>query len=386
MKITKVEAVFADRFLFVLVQTDQGITGIGESGTWGHLEASAAAVGKFAEYLVGKDPQTIEHHWNVMMRFSNFTGAGINGAISAIDIALWDIKGKALGVPIYQLLGGKVRDKARVYAHCKGRTADKLVARAKRLKNEGYTALGCMNPFLDEGFDSPWYLSHTEKMQQATDNIRRVREAVGPQVDLCIEIHSRMNPAEAVALGRALEPYAPMFLEDPIRPTGPDAMAWVADHIPIPVATGERFVTLYQFQTLMARRGAEYLRPCLTVCGGITAGKKIAAMAEAHDIQIAFHNPLSPVSLAACLQLDACIPNFAIQEYPYDNADIEGADGLRGSRQVSGLPLPERGFIAIPDRPGLGIELPADVRTAYPRVDPGPVVMRPHVDGFVVEE
>jgi galactonate dehydratase len=386
VKITKVEPIFADRFLFVRIETDKGYVGIGESGAWGHLEASGAAVEKFASYLVGKDPRTIEHHWNVMMRFSNFTGAATNGAISAIDIALWDIKGKWLGVPIYELLGGRVRDNARVYAHCKGRTSDKLAARAARLRSEGYTAVGCMNPFLDEGFEIPWNLSHIEKMHQGTDNVRRVREAVGPAIDICIEIHSRMNPAEAVTLGRALEPYTPMFLEDPIRPGSIDAMAWVADHIPIPVATGERYVTLYQFQTLISRRGAEYLRPCITLCGGITAGKKIAAMAEAHDIQIAFHNPLSPVNLTACLQLDACIPNFAIQEYPYDNADLEGIDGLRGSRAVPGLPAPENGFIAIPDRPGLGIELPEDIAKKYPRVDPGPVMMRPHADGFVVEE
>ena len=386
MKIASVVPVFADRFLFVRVETDGGIVGIGESGTWGHLDASAAAIRKFAGYLVGKDPRAIEHHWNVMMRFSNFTGAAINGAISAIDIALWDIKGKQLGVPIYELLGGKVRDKARVYGHCKGRTADKLVAHAERLKREGYTALGCMNPFLDEGFEQPWYLSHADKMHQGVDNVRRIREAVGSSVDLCIEIHSRMNPAEAVTLGRALEPYRPLFMEDPIRPNSLDAMAWVADHIPIPIATGERYVSLYQFQALMNRRGAEYLRPCITMCGGITAGKKIAAMAEAHDIQIAFHNPLSPVNLAACLQLDACISNFAIQEYPYDNSDLEGFDGLRGSRVIPDLPVPVNGFIAIPGKPGLGIELPADLGTRYPRVDPGPVVMRPHVDGFVVEE
>lgn len=386
MKITRVEPIFADRFLFVRIETDKGFVGFGESGTWGHLDASAAALTKFANYLVGKDPRTIERHWNVMMRFSNFTGTAINGAISAIDIALWDIKGKWLGVPIYELIGGRLRDKARVYGHCKGRTSDKLVARAERLKGEGYTALGCMNPFLDEGFDIPWNLSYADKMHQGIDNVRRVREAVGPSIDLCIEIHSRMTPPEAVTLARAIEPYRPMFLEDPIRPNSIDAMAWVADHIPIPIATGERYSSIYQFQTLMTRRGAEYLRPCITVCGGITAGKKIAAMAEAHDIQIAFHNPLSPVNLAACLQLDACIPNFAIQEYPYDNADLEGVDGLRGSREVPGLPLPVDGFIAIPDRPGLGIELPEDLGRKYPRVDPGPVVMRPHVDGFVVEE
>jgi galactonate dehydratase len=385
MKIVKVEPLFIDRFLFVRIETDQGFTGVGESGAWGHLEASAEAIRKFGEYLIGKDPRPIEHHWNVMLRFQHFTGAAISGAISAIDVALWDIKGKSLGVPIYELLGGAMRNKARLYSHCKGRTADKLVERAKRMKEEGFTALGCMNPFLEEGLTQPWFRSHAQKMQEGIQTVRRVREAVGPNVDLCVEIHSRMTPAEAITFGRAIEPFFPMFIEDPIRPYSPDAMAWVADHIPVPVATGERFISLHQFQTLLSRRGVEYLRPCISVCGGITAGKKIAALAEAYDAQIVFHNPLSPVNLAACLQLDANIPNFAIQEYPYDNVEIEGLDGLRGSRIVPGLAAPEAGFIAIPDGPGLGIELPLDAESRFPRRTLA-IAMRPHVDGSVVDD
>ncbi|PLZ01516.1 galactonate dehydratase [Burkholderia sp. WAC0059] len=386
MKITKVEPLFIDRFLFVRVETDQGYVGYGESGAWGHLEASAEAVRKFAEYLVGKDPRPIEHHWNVMLRFQHFSGAAISGAISAIDVALWDIKGKLYGVPVYELLGGAMRTKARLYSHCKGRTTDKLVARAKRMtQEEGFTALGCMNPLLEEGLRDPWFKSQASKIQDAVDAVRRVREAVGPEVDLCVEIHSRMTPAEARTFGRAIEPFFPMFIEDPVRPYSPDAMAWVADHVPVPVATGERFINLHQFQTLLARRGVEYLRPCISVCGGITAGKKIAALAEAYDAQIVFHNPLSPINLAACLQLDACIPNFAVQEYPFDNAEIEGSEGLRGSRVVPGLAAPEAGFIKIPDGPGLGIDLPEDAAARFPRRSMT-VAMRPHVDGSVVDD
>jgi galactonate dehydratase len=260
-----------------------------------------------------------------------------------------------------------------------------LVARAQRLKAEGFNALGCMNPFLEEGVQEPWFRSHARKMEQAIENVRRVREAVGLEVDLCVEIHGRMTPAEAVTLGHRLEPFLPMFIEDPIRPYTPDAMAWVADHIPIPIATGERFISLHQFQALLTRRGVEYLRPCISVCGGITAGKKIAAMAEAHDTQVVFHNPLSPINLAACLQLAAAIPNFAIQEYPYDDADIEGSEGLRGDKVVPGLPAPQEGFIDIPNGPGLGIELPADVQERFPAKS-RPIAMRPHVDGSVVED
>src|SRR5277367_7064726 len=195
MKITKVTPLLVDRFLLVRIETDQGITGIGESGAWGQLEASAAAISKYAEYLVGKDPRLIEYHWNVMLRANHFTGGAINGAVSAIDIALWDIKGKFYKVPVYELLGGKMRDKARLYGHVKGSTIELLVEEAVRLKHEGYTALGHLNPLLDEAEKKPYFKPHAQKIEEAIDNVRRLREAVGPSVDLCIEIHRRMTPA-----------------------------------------------------------------------------------------------------------------------------------------------------------------------------------------------
>ena len=186
MKITKVEPLLLDRFLYVRISTDAGITGIGESGTWGQLEASAASIVKYGEYLVGRDPFPIEHHWNVMLRANHFTGGAITGAVSAIDIALWDIKGKAFNVPVYELLGGKMRYKARLYGHVKGRTIEKLVEEAVRLKAAGFTALGHLNPLLDESEDEPYYKPHAAKIEEAIDNVRRLREAVGPKVDLCI--------------------------------------------------------------------------------------------------------------------------------------------------------------------------------------------------------
>ena len=228
MKITKVEPLLLDRFLYVRISTDAGITGIGESGTWGQLEASAASIMKYGEYLVGKDPFPIEHHWNVMLRANHFTGGAITGAVSAIDIALWDIKGKAFGVPVYELLGGRMRHKARLYGHVKGRTIEKLVEEAVRLKEAGFTALGHLNPLLDESEDEPFYKPHAARIEEAIDNVRRLREAVGPKVDLCIEIHRRLTPPEAIALGRGIEKYTPMFYEDPLRPNSFDAMAEVA--------------------------------------------------------------------------------------------------------------------------------------------------------------
>jgi galactonate dehydratase len=384
MKITKVEPLMIDRFCYVRIETDAGITGIGESGTWGQLEASAASITKYAEYLVGRDPFPIEHHWNVMLRANHFTGGAINGAVSAIDIALWDIKGKFFNAPVWELLGGKMRDKARLYGHVKGRTRAKLVEEAVRLKREGYTALGHLNPLLDEDEETPYFKSHSQKIEDAAETVRQLREAVGPEVDLCIEIHRRLTPPEAIALARAIEQYKPMFFEDPLRPNDPDAMAYVADHIHIPVANGERFISLYQFQTLLNRRAVSYLRPDVCLCGGITGTKKIAALAEANDCWIVPHNPLSLVSTAACLQVSACIPNFAIQEYPTRTPDLDGSGDILGAGIVTGLAEPVDGFIAIPNGPGIGIELAPDAERRFP-MKPRPIRMRPHRDGGVVD-
>jgi galactonate dehydratase len=385
MKITKVQPLLVDRFCFVRIETDAGITGLGESGAWGQLEASAAAITKYGEYLVGRDPSPIEHHWNVMLRANHFSGSAINGAVSAIDIALWDIKGKALGVPVHELLGGQVRNKARVYAHLKGRTIEQLVEESKRLKEAGFNALGHFNPLLNEDESVPYFKTHASKIEQAIDNVRRVREAVGPEVDLCVEIHRRLTPPEAIALARGIEKYMPMFYEDPIRPDNYDAMGWVADHIPIPIATGERFISLFQFQNLLSRRGVQYLRPDVCMCGGITAVKKIAALAEANDTMIVPHNPLSPVSTAACLQIAACIPNFAIQEYPSGTPGIDKDGDLLGDKIAIGLAQQEAGFVAIPNVPGIGVELAEDAEKRFPYKQ-RPVQMRPHVDGSFVEQ
>ncbi len=384
MKITKVEPLMLDRFCIVRIETDTGLVGIGETGTWGQLEASAAAITKYAEYLIGKDPRPIEHHWNVMLRANHFTGTAINGAVSAIDIALWDIKGKHLGVPVYELLGGKMRTKARLYGHVKGRTRESLIEEAVRLKNEGFTAIGHLNPLLDEDENTPYFKTHAQKIEDAAETVRLLREAVGPSVDLCIEIHRRLTPPEAVALARAIEQYKPMFYEDPLRPNDPDAMAWVADHIHIPVATGERFISLYQFQTLLNRRAVSYLRPDVCLCGGITGTKKIAAMAEANDCWIVPHNPLSIVSTAACLQIAACIPNFAIQEYPTRTPELDGSTAVLGEGLATGLEDHVGGFIAIPDSPGIGLELVPDVERRFPP-RPRKIAMRPHFDGAVVD-
>lgn len=387
MKITKVSPLFADRFLFVLVETDEGLTGVGESGAWGHLPASATAIETFADYLLGKDAGAIEHHWATMHRFGHFRGAAICGAISAIDIALWDIKGQALDQPVHALLGGPTRTRARLYAHVKAPTKERLIEIALARKALGYTAIGHVNPFLDEDRAQPFFKSHARKIDDGVRVVADLRAAVGQDVDLCIEIHRRLTPAEAVDFAREIAPFRPMFYEDPIPPGSAEAMGRVADRIDLPVATGERFFSLQEFQAHISRNALAYARVSISLCGGITGARKIAALAEAFEIPIVPHNPLSPVSLAAALQLDAAIPNFAIQEWPLsDDAQGQNGDGprLRGAHLVDWAVGVEDGFATIPTAPGLGVRLRPQAGEA-PRVA-RPVRMRSHVDGHVVDQ
>ena len=379
MKITDIETVFVDRYLFVQVHTDEGINGLGESGAWGYLEASAAVVEKWKDYLVGQDPLRIEHHWQYLYRWSHFRGAAIMGALSAIDIALWDIAGKHLGVPCYQLLGGRCRDKARVYYHVFGRTKEELIAGCVEAKEMGFTAVGHLTPFLDEPHEVPYFKTHADKMHDAIDTVRRYREAVGNEVDLCIEIHRRLTPHEAIVLARGIEPFHPFFYEDPILPDNMDAMALVAEHIHIPIATGERLHTIYEFEMLLRRGAVQYVRPDVCMAGGLTHSKKIAALAEAHHVGVVPHNPLSPVSTAACLQLAACIPNFAIQEYPKGELEPPKSEIVKTTLRV------KDGFLIIPDAPGIGITLAEDAAERYP-YRKRTVHTRLHVDGSVIDQ
>lgn len=381
MKITAVEPYPVDRYLFVKVHTDAGITGIGESGAWGYLEASEAViVNKYAPYLIGKDPLLIEHHAQGMYRSSHFRGAAINGAISAIDIALWDIAGKHFGVPVYQLLGGKVRDKARVYYHVFGETKQELIDGIVDAKGRGFTAVGHLTPFLDEERDVPYFKTHADKISDAIDTVRRYREAVGNEVDLCIEIHRRLTPTEAVQLGNGIERYHPFFYEDPVTPDNFDEMAYVADKISIPIATGERFSSPWEFEMALSRNSVQYVRPDVCLVGGITGARKIAALAEARHVGVVPHNPLSPVSTAACLQIAATAPNFVLQEYP------TGEDVPPKSDMVSGIAEHDgEGYLEISDAPGIGVELKDDAVEKCPMA-PREVITRLHADGSVVDQ
>ena len=379
MKITRVEAIPVDRYLFAKVHTDEGIVGVGESGSWGFLEASEAAIKKFGRYLVGQDPLRMEHHWQYMYRFSHFRGAAIMGAISALDIAMWDIAGKHFGVPVHQLMGGRTRDKARVYTHVFGDTKETLLQGVRDAKAQGFTAVGHLTPFLDEERDVLYFKTHVDKIRDAIETVGAYRDAVGNEVDLCIEIHRRLTPTEAIALARGIEEFYPFFYEDPILPENFDAMGLVASHISIPIATGERLHTIHEFEMLLRRGAVQYVRPDVCMVGGLTHAKKIAAVAEAHYVGVVPHNPLSPVSTAACLQLAACIPNFALQEYPTGEHEPPKSEIVKSALRV------ENGFLIVPDVPGIGVELADDAQERHPP-RAREVRTRLHVDGSVIDQ
>lgn len=379
MKITDVKLVFAKHYLFVQVYTDEGIVGLGEAGNWGYLGATAAAVEKFIPYLIGKDPFRIEDFNQNFYRSVYFRGSVIMSAISAIDIALWDIKGKKLGVPVYELLGGRVRDKIRVYASPMSKAMDpeSLTKSYQELKDQGFTAakifvngpVRSVNDGRDEFFSG--------RVEDELEKVRICRQAVGNDFDFILEVHRGMTVPEAVAFGREVEKYRPMVLEDPITPDNIDSMAEVAAKVHVPIATGERFIDLKEFEMLLSRRAAQYIRPDVCAVGGITTSKKICAVAEAHDVLVIPHNPLGPVSTAACLQLCACIPNLGIQELP--GFCLNGAEDAMVKEPLRF----ENGCMVIPEAPGIGVELAEDASLRYPANERGSNEAKRAFDGSV---
>ena len=345
-KIEQVEPILWDRWLLLKIHCEDGTVGIGEGGVHGWQRPTKTMLETMSAYLIGKDPAHIEHHYQWLYRSSHFMGSVVQGALSAIDIALWDIKGKRLDVPIYDLLGGLTRHRVRCYMHVDGDTQEELVADAVDKAGQGFTALR----FVPYGPDYYLHKSYSEWADEAVRRVGAVREAVGSAVDLCIEIHRQMNPAESVWLGRRLEQFHPYFYEDPMLPDSPALMAEVQEQCNIPIATGERFTTIFEYQQLLDARGAAYIRPDVCLCGGLSGSKKAAALAEARHVKVIPHNPLSPVSTAACIQLDAAIPNFALQEYTGES------EAPKSELLVEPLELKE-GYLTVPTGPGLGIEL-----------------------------
>ena len=345
-KIERVETVLWDRWLLIRVYCEDGTVGIGEGGVHGWQRPTETMIKTCEPYLLGKDPSLIEHHYQFLYRNSHFMGSVINGALSAIDIALWDIKGKRLDVPIFELMGGKTREKVRCYMHVNGDTPEALAAEAVSAAKAGFTAVR----FSAFGPEFWLHRSYSEWTDEAVRRVGTLREAVGSGIDICIEIHRQMNPAESIALGRRLEQFHPYFYEDPMLPDSPGVMGLIQEQCNLPIATGERFTSIFEYQQLLEHRACAYVRPDLCLCGGLTGCKKVASMAEAHHVKVIPHNPLSPVSTAACIQLDAAIPNFALQEYTGES------EAPKSELLIEPLEL-QQGYLTVPTGPGLSIEL-----------------------------
>ncbi|NLO36969.1 MAG: galactonate dehydratase [Clostridiaceae bacterium] len=354
MKITGLETYHVrPRWLFLKVTTDEGICGWGEPVVEGKSRTVAMAVREFGEAILGRNPLHIEAIWQQLYRGSFYRGGPVlTSALSGIEQALWDIKGKALGVPVYDLLGGPVRQRIRMYTHIKkvGTQADfpveTMVGTARQLCARGFTALkySIIPP-----------VRAVESLQALNEHVARfqaVREAIGPSVDLAIDFHGRVGPGTAQRLIAMLEPFYPWFVEEAVLPENAAVMTEIARSTPVPLASGERLFTRWGFRELLDSQAVKIIQPDLCHVGGIFEARKLAAMAEIYYMSVAPHNPLGPISLAACLQLDACIPNFLAQEYPgmADGRDL-GQGILRRPFTVA------NGSIDIPAGPGLGIEV-----------------------------
>ena len=337
------------RWLFLKITTDEGIEGWGEPVIEGKAATVKAAVEELAQALIGKDPMRIEDHWQVMYRGGFYRGGPIlMSAIAGIDQALWDIKGKFYNAPIYQLLGGACRDTVRVYSWIGGDHPSDVGKAAKEMMERGFTAvkMNCTNELQ--------YVDSYREIDAAVARIAEVRSAVGPDVGIGVDFHGRVHKPMAKVLAKELEPYRPMFIEEPVLPENNEALREIANHTNIPIAIGERMFSRWDFKKALNDGYADILQPDLSHAGGITECKKIFAMAEAYDVAIAPHCPLGPIALAACLQVDATAHNVFIQEQSLGIHYNQGTDLLDylADRSVFAY---ENGVVKIPGGPGLGI-------------------------------
>ncbi|WP_130859357.1 galactonate dehydratase [Gracilibacillus phocaeensis] len=352
MKITSIETfVVPPRWCFVKVETDEGITGWGEPVVEGRAATVETAVQELAEYLMGKDPLNIEDHWNVMYRSGFYRGGPIlMSAIAGLDQALWDIKGKFFNAPIYQLLGGACRESIRVYSWIGGDRPSDVGEAAQAVVDAGFTAVK-MN-----ATEELQYIDSYEKIDRVVERIASVREAVGDYIGIGIDFHGRVHKPMAKVLAKELEAFRPMFIEEPVLPENNEALAEISKYTPIPIATGERMYSRWDFKPLFEAGYADIIQPDLSHAGGITEVKKIASMAEAYDIAVAPHCPLGPIALAACLQVDATAHNAFIQEQSLGIHYNQGNDLLDYLTDTSVFDYQE-GHVKLPQGPGLGIEM-----------------------------
>lgn len=346
LKVTKLETFLVQpRWLFLKVHTNAGIVGLGEPVVEGRAETVQTAVKEIEPYLVGKDPRPVAHHWQAIYRHAFYRGGPVlTSALSGIDMALWDIKGKALGVPVYELLGGPTRQKVRVYHHVRS------PADIRKGIAAGFTAFKTGPTFRRR---YPRYVETPSQVRFAVEQFAALRREAGEDIDIAIDFHGKVSPALARVLIKGLEPHQPMFVEEPINCQNHDVMAEIARGTHLPIATGERVFTKWGFREVLEKQAATVLQPDLCHAGGITETRLIAGMAEAYYAAVAPHNPLGPISLAAGVQLAAAIPNFLCQE-----------QRTLGEGYLKQPFVVRQGYVDVPTGPGLGIELDEDAVAA----------------------
>ena len=351
MKITDLKVFPVNQFVYVKIVTDEDIYGIGEASLSGRSIAVVEALEHIKPLLIGQDATRIEHIWQDIFRGTFWRGGPVlQSALAGIDIALWDLAGKALGVPTYRLLGGATRDKVLVYRHTGGGTPEQLVEHAQGLLDEGWRVLR-FSPIngIEGGFNPK------RAILRAVDHFEALRDAVGDEVEIILEIHTRLTPIRAIELCNAIEEYHPFFVEDPIRSENPGSFATLRTHTNVPIGTGEQLTTKWAFRELIEGELIDYLRVDICHSGGITEGKKIAVMGEVHYQELALHYTGSPVSTAAMLHLNLSVPNCAVQEFaPIDNDAV-----IQHEMRVTD------GYLFPSDLPGLGIDLDEEVAAAH---------------------
>ena len=355
LKITEITTfIVPPRWLFLKIETDQGICGWGEPILEGRAHTVAAAVSELADYLIGRDPSPIEDHWTTLYRGGFYRGGGIHmSALAGIDQALWDIKGKALGLSVCELLGGPVRSRIGVYSWIGGDRPAALAENARDAVARGFRSVK-MN-----GCEEMQWIDSNAKIDAAIANVAAVREAIGSGAGIAIDFHGRVHRPMVKSLIRALEPFRPMFIEEPVLSEHADALADIANNTSIPIALGERLFSRWDFKNILRDGHVDIIQPDPSHSGGITETKKIAAMAECHDVGLALHCPLGPIALATCLQLDGICQNAAIQEQSL-GIHYNKANDLLDYLVNPGVFDYVDGYVAIPQGPGLGIEINED--------------------------
>lgn len=343
---------------FVRITTDTGLTGLGQSACWAYPNAVHEVIQTFARYLVGQNPLRIEHHWQHLYRMGPFRGSVLSGAISAVDIALWDIKGQHFQAPIWELLGGACRDRIRLHLLMGGGTPEQVARNARAAAEQGFTAIK-FDP-IPEGYGD---LTLAALIKEIVDRVAAAREAVKTDVDIILEMHRKLTPLQALPVVEAVAQFHPLFIEDPIQIDSIMSQAEIARRVSSAIANGERLHTIWEFRELLVQGGSQFVRPDVGLAGGLTHCKKIAAIAESFHAAIVTHNFLGPVLTAASAHLDVAVPNFVVQEYTLADEGEQWA-AFTGALKRTG------GYLAAPEAPGLGVRLSDAAAAALNRLGP----------------